>query len=654
MKLTYRDGRFIFECQFGEKHIPKEAKFLWDPQAKKWWTKFEDRAAVLIEYADNAAQQHLEGLQQTVALSRAVDYTGEFPVPAGESLRGYQKACVAFMLPREAVLVGDEMGLGKTPQTIVVINADESINRVLIICPATIKRNWQAELEKWLTRPFDIGIAAGKVWPKLRSGERQIVIINYDILGNFRRELRQFTWDMRVCDESQMLQNPKTKRVANVLGKWNPKDKGWDISPIPARRRVFLSGTPFRNRPKELWPIMRACDPDRWRSYRYAAERYFGRHWNGWGWDDNGATNMEEFQQILRSTFMIRRLKKDVLTELPPKIRQIIELPPNGAQHIIDEENRQYEEKRAAREAIEEMERRAKEAEASADPTVYNEAVAKLQAAQKVLFNEMSRVRHETAKAKLPLCIEFIREAMAEGNKIVVFGWHTDLIQAIVKAFPEYKAQAITGETPVPKRFDIVKQFQEDPEFMLLAGNIQAAGTGITLTASSHVIFCELDWVPGNITQAEDRTHRFGQENSVLVQHLVFEGSLDAKMARTLVAKQDVIHAGLDSQSQVVPGSKMEEVRPVTPKDPATLRAGRELSDMEILVIHRALQMLAGVCDGAKRKDEMGFNAFDSKFGKDLAYKSSLTQQQAQVGRDLVFKYRRQLPHEVMDLLQAE
>ena len=169
-----------------------------------------------------------------------------------------------------------------------------------------------------------------------------------------------------------------------------------------------------------------------------------------------------------------------------------------------------------------------------------------------------------------------------------------------------------------------------------------AAGVGITLTAASHVIFAELDWVPGNMTQAEDRLHRIGQRESVLVQHLVLDGSIDAHLAKTLIAKQEVIDRALDDETMipVVPGATAAtaDAKPSKLDEEAA-----KLSAEEIAAVHEKLRFLAGCCDGAAARDDAGFNRLDTRIGKHLAQLAILTPRQAVLGARIVHKYRRQL-----------
>jgi hypothetical protein len=222
----------------------------------------------------------------------------------------------------------------------------------------------------------------------------------------------------------------------------------------------------------------------------------------------------------------------------------------------------------------------------------------------------------------------------------------------------------LTGETKMADRQAAVERFQSDPSCRLFIGSIGAAGVGHTLTAASTVLFAELDWVPGNVSQCEDRCHRIGQTGSVLVQHLVLEGSLDARMAEILVSKQSVIDSALDRvhgdkvSAAVAHAAKLAADTPAVPGAAATTGSvSREQVEREALVltaaqveaIHSGLQILAGMCDGASSHDGMGFSKVDAYIGRQFALQESLSARQAVVGQKIVNKYRRQLPSALLE-----
>lgn len=223
---------------------------------------------------------------------------------------------------------------------------------------------------------------------------------------------------------------------------------------------------------------------------------------------------------------MIRRLKADVLAELPPKRRQIIPIDPGADVNVVRKEW----------EAFPDLKERIDAAQLAGDEESYRRAVAELDGLYKIEFTKISKLRHETAVAKIPYVIEHLRDALEEGAKVVCFAHHRDVIAALAAEFGEM-CVVVYGDTPAPERQSAVDRFQSGPDCRLFVGGITVAGTGITLTASSRVVFAEYDWRPGVMSQAEDRCHRIGQRESLLVQYLVFDGSIDAIMATRNVKK---------------------------------------------------------------------------------------------------------------------
>lgn len=527
IRIKYQNGLYFCFCDFAEKDLPKRAGFAWNAKLRVWCTPFALTAAKLAPQ-DPAVKEGLKRAAENVAKSNAIYGSLEVPVPEGLSYRPYQLAGIDFMRNRRAVLLGDEMGIGKTIQAIGLFNYHDAHGLksktpdVLIVCPATLKRNWLKEWRKWCIRSLTIGLAEGSRFPETR-----VVIINYDILRRHQDKLRARVWDILIMDECQYLKNSKALRTKQICG-----DAKGKLPAIEARCKVALTGTPIPNRPIELYSILRYLDPLGWNNKLNYAKRYCNAMQNGFGWDMSGASHLDELQEKLRSTIMIRRLKRDVLKDLPDKERQVIELEIPQGEEIIRKEKRLlgYEDK----EKLSDEE--------------YKEVVRKMRGGDPGVFEEMSTLRRMNAVAKIPAVIEHLSEAIEASGKVVCFCHHKEVAAELLKVFKDV-AVVVTGSTPLKDRQANVEKFQEDPRVKLFIGNIIAAGTGITLTASSHVVFAELDWVPGNVSQAEDRCHRIGQKDSVLVQHLVMAGSIDSVMAKTIIYKQSVIEKALDPEA---------------------------------------------------------------------------------------------------------
>jgi SWI/SNF-related matrix-associated actin-dependent regulator 1 of chromatin subfamily A len=473
---------------------------------------------------------------KTVLDSHATDSNIVVPHPPDRNFLPYQRAGIAYAAAHLLTLIGDEPGTGKTIQAIGLSNYLPEIRRILIVSPAALKLNWSREWRGWDTKELSIGIVNGTkdVFPMT-----DVVIINYEILKTYRWPLRRINWDLMIVDEAHRLKNKKTNRTREVLGgiQRNAKKEIIDrCSAIPADRKLFLTGTPSLNgKPKELWPLLQALDPSGlgldWYNY---AKRYcqlqeimqysFETHKNervGWIWD--GADNLGELQQIMRSRFLVRRLKCDVLKDLPEKDRRVVVIEPGRMKKKIQKELETFE------------------AYAKNNPDAYDKMPA---------FEGFSQMLHETGLALVKPAIEIIEDDMEERDKIVVMAYHKDVAGKIFEHFKD-RALLVTGDIAPEKRVPIVDRFQKEPIFKVLVCTQDSASEGLTMTAASLMIFVERSWQRGGIIQAEDRIHRIGQKSRAVYKHLVLADSLGERQIRSFVAKQNNSEKMLDKPKEI-------------------------------------------------------------------------------------------------------
>jgi SWI/SNF-related matrix-associated actin-dependent regulator 1 of chromatin subfamily A len=523
---------------------------------------------------------------------------------------------------------------GKTVQALGLINSDKSIKRVLVVCPASLKINWSRETAKWLLDKRTVGIAEGDDLPHC-----DVVIINYDILPRHIEALVERDWDLVILDECHAIKNGKAKRTKAALQ-------------LQAKRKLCLTGTPILNRPKELWTITQFLDAQLFPNFFRYGKKFCGAYKNRWGWDFDGASNLGELHDTLQSSIMIRRLKKDVLRELPPKVRQVIELPRAGCIKALKAEAKSFD---GHRQNVAELREAVELAKMSDDEGEYRKAVDALKAGVVAAFSAISDQRHQVALAKVPAVIECLQDAVESSGKVICFAHHQDVIAQITAAFGGAAVSLVGGDSQ-SRRQEAIDRFQSDDSVRLFVGSIHAAGQGITLTAAAHVVFAELDWTPSWISQCEDRAHRIGQSESVLVQHLVLEGSLDSYIAKTMVGKQRVMDRMLDTDNPdeveamareadlpVIPLCDIKDDEPKTRKDIADLALC--LGAEGVAKVHASLRFLAGRCDGASEEDGMGFNKMDTGIGHLLADLDSLSPRQAAYGLMIVKKYyKNQVP----------
>lgn len=407
---------------------------------------------------------------------------------------------------------------GKTIQAIGAVNLSKlNKPKVLITTLASLKLNWQRECEKWFTKNLNIQVLSG------RSIVRQadVYIINYDVLDRHEDFLVNTDWDFIIMDEAHELRNRSSKRT-KVMYK------------IQGKQKIALTGTPVPNRPEELYGLLNYLQPGKWGTHDHFTRQYCGRFKNASGFVTKGASNLDDLSRLLRSRVMIRRLKADVLPELPEKIYQII--PMSGAQDLVEQE-KQLEQMYAAKESALNTELLSLE-KSTAE---YKRVLSELKSQRIMKMSEMARMARLMGIEKTPQVIQYVQDII-EGDpehKLVLFATHKAVIEKLVEAFGK-KCVSITGDTSMDARQRAVDAFQNDPSVNVFIGNIKAAGTGITLTSAHHVVFAEFDWVPGLMQQAVDRCHRIGSKNTVLVQYLAYDHSIDAHKLKTLDTKEKV------------------------------------------------------------------------------------------------------------------
>lgn len=531
----------------------------------------------------------------------------------------FQMEGIQFSLARRSTLNADVMGLGKTVQAIGLINADTSIRRVLIVCPANLKLNWRRELNAWLTRQLSIGIVSSREWPAA-----DISIVNYDILD--RHDFAHLPWDLVILDECHYAKNPKAKRTKLALALLKL-----------GRKRLALTGTPIVNRPREIWPVLNALDDKAWGNFMHFARRYCDAYQEeiyipgGGGrkrlvWHFEGSSNLHELQATLRSTVMIRRSKEEVLDQLPPKRRQLIELPADSVEAKLAVGQEQVIQ--ALNNKVEHLKARAQAAEKLGDKAAFEDAMAELDAAEETSFTEISRIRRETAVAKGPLVAGYAASLLEsdEVGKLVIFAHHHEVVDTLVRELSTFGVVQFTGRETAEEKDQAVTSFQEG-EARVFVGSLQAAGVGLTLTAAQTALMAELDWTPGVMAQAEDRLHRIGQTESVLIQYLVLDGSIDAKMANTIVDKADVIAVALDGGAQ-----------PAVPAFEGPPAVKQKLDGPILWSLSTAAELQQALNEILMSERPM--NRLDRLIGRELVVAGISTPKQMDLGERILARYR--------------
>lgn len=435
------------------------------------------------------------------------------------ALLKFQKAGVRQIEEFDGVvLLADQMGLGKTAQSLYwAANYLPDNAKIVIICPASLKINWQREARKFcglravilsgLTPPNEDVLNYGRVF-----------IFNYDILVNRAGQknswltlIRKLKPDLVICDECHMIKSLKAKRTKAVR----------EICK-KVKHKIMISGTPLTNRPAELFSALNILHPKEFPSFVSFGWRYCDPKTTPWGVVYTGAKNLSELHARLTDLCMIRRLKKDVLTELPDKIHSTIPLELSNRKEYDKAENDFI---RWLIELSPEKARTAEKAE---------------------YLVRRGYLRRLAGSLKLKQVTEWITDFMEETDeKLIFFGIHTKFLEPLYENFKKI-AVLVNGSVSAKKRQVAFDSFVSDKKIRLFVGNIQAAGVGWNGQVACHVGFGELPDTPGELSQAADRAHRFGQTRSVHCHYLVSQNTIEEKMCDMLLEKQKVLTSVLD------------------------------------------------------------------------------------------------------------
>lgn len=412
----------------------------------------------------------------------------------------FQRTGVDFLKTHNRALLADDMGLGKTIQAIVAAK-EQGLEKILVLCPASVKYNWEREIKDWWPEMKTFVAENSKV--KLSKFPR-IIIINYDIIHKKQMfsQLAKTHLDLLICDEAHYLKNPRAKRtkivfMKNALSYWS--DRTW-----------LLTGTPVLNRPVELFPALRALIPQKlgkYTDYMAFTKKFCAGYKSRWGWDARGASNLDQLSKYLNN-FMLRRRKTEVLKDLPDKTHQkIIFKPDRIAKKLVKEERKHFKK------------------------------------TKENMLGEYATARHDLGVRKIPLMLEYIENVLKERDKIVVFAYHREVIQQLYTKLHEYGPRTVYGSMPAQVRKEHLHDFITRKDKRVFIGQIDAAGTGIDglQKVCDYALFAEISWVPGQLRQAIDRLHRIGQDNKVLIQFLVIKNSIDEDILDSLIFKTKVI-----------------------------------------------------------------------------------------------------------------
>jgi SWI/SNF-related matrix-associated actin-dependent regulator 1 of chromatin subfamily A len=436
----------------------------------------------------------------------------------------HQKIAIEKLAGSKRFILADDMGLGKTTSTIIAA-LETGSKKVLIVCPASLKINWQREIENYSDRP--VFIAEGKKF----STEHDFVIINYDILKNFHDSdpkkkdeslLLQSGFDLVILDEAHMISNVQAQRTKIINSFAKKVERVW-----------LLTGTPMTSRPMNYYNLLNLIESPVAQNWKAYAIRYCQGFQFTAGkrkvWNVMGASNLEELRDRT-SKQILRRLKEDVL-DLPDKIITPVYLRLKSKEYedLMGEYYDWYD----------------KNPDESSSLTVQ--------------FSKLMKVRKVIANEKTKQTIDFAENILEQGKKVIIFTNFTDTLQTIYQHFGK-QAVYLDGSCSNAMRQQAVDSFQNDDKIRVFVGNLKAAGVGLTLTSAEVVIMNDLSFVPAEHAQAEDRAYRYGQKSNVLVYYPLFENTIEGAIYDILNRKKQIIRTVMGDEQPENTGDVVEEI----------------------------------------------------------------------------------------------
>ena len=481
----------------------------------------------------------------------------DLPKGLFNSLYRFQKQGIIFGIKKfSRLLIADEMGVGKTVQAIGLSSLYQKDWPVLVICPSSLKFAWRDEITNWLSEIIDSNeVQVIKHSKNEFKDNIKYYIISYDLSVRMIEKIIEKKFQYIIADEAHYLKSRTAKRTIS-------------LTPIlqRAKRVVLLTGTPILAKPMEIFPLLHILRPDKFKGFKEFGSRYCDPKCLRFGLIDwSGSSNSRELNSILNK-LMIRRLKKDVLNQLPPKKRQKIEISTDSKiikqlKIVMEKSSKKFEKLLGTQIELDKLGINIDDLKTEKEKDEENKSKEKDKEEDSIL-NRFSKAYSMTGQAKLPGVKDYVNYLVDNSCKFLIFAHHCEVLDAIEEVIINDKISyiRIDGKVAVEKRQDLVNKFQTDDDCLVAILSITACATGLTLTKASTVVFAELHFTPSIMIQAEDRAHRIGQESGCVNIHYLFgSDTLDVLLFRKLNEKQNIVSTTLDNKSKDLNVTKIKE-----------------------------------------------------------------------------------------------
>lgn len=557
------DNKFVFQVSYEERQRAKMLGAFWDSDKKIWYKNFEmvsaehdtiDKVVRMLASAgfelpktdEQIVCDMLSGTSKDSIENAKRDYSAPQPDGVAINLFPYQKAGVKFLDTLDCAILADDMGLGKTPQS---MSWARHKTPCLVVCPASLKENWNREISKFLPgksvcvlhssfQNYNVNGKKYRVPADSPGACTDFIVTNYEMLDKWMPWIFEQDIQAIIVDEAHMIKNMTADRTKNCL----------KLSQI-AKNRLVVTGTPILNRPMELfsllnfvgklkktdymWFLKRFCEVEE-RTYPIFKDKQvvrdkFGRVKLRKSLKIIGAKNSKELRGMI-SPYFLRRTKDEVLTDLPPKVylNRFVALDNRDEYDYANSNILDYLSKTDGR--------------------------ARAESAQKAIFlSKLSKLRQISANGKIKQVKQILNELRDNGKKAIIFSNFVDVLKNLHTELGE-ESVLYTGENNNQHAID---DFQNSDDCLWFLTTIKKGGVGLNLTRGDVVIFIDFPWTPGEKFQAEDRAHRYGQKNTVNVIHVIAEDTIDDMILDALSTKQKII-------SQIVDGVEVDQDEDIT------------------------------------------------------------------------------------------
>lgn len=476
----------------------------WFPWLLAENVRSEERARRAFRLAELSGAERVPVATDLYALQQTIER-----LPQAAKLHDYQRLGVIWLhLAHGRAILGDDMGIGKTPQALVYLASEPAAERTLVVCPTSVAYHWQDQAETWAPDwRFSVAKNARSLRRALESPvcARNAWVVTWALLRLAEDALLGAGFDTVIADEAHYAKEASAQRTSSLLRIAHR-----------AERRVLLSGTAIRNRPRELWSLLHLCDPIRFPVFVPFGEAFCGARDQEAGFGRvrrvyNGVSQIDSLNALLRS-FSQRRTKTQVLPQLPPKTVRKYRIDPPDASF-----------KKTYREILDALREEQKAGCGSS------------------ALGQLQKLRKAVAFAKIGAAMEVVRPLVAEGEQVVLFLYHQAVREELERRFADegIAFDCIVGETPKARRKGICDRFRAG-EIRVLIGS-EACKEGVDFTSARHVVQLERWWTPGDEDQAHDRVCRIGQTRGVIITVLHLNDSLDDHIDRLIRRKHDTI-----------------------------------------------------------------------------------------------------------------